>query len=404
VIDGNVIRRCLGRELEVDPKMLGQGGFGGIALGHVEYLAIRDNCIEDNGPNQLEPVCGIFILYGEGIEISRNWILNNGAKGGGAGDDNPQLHAKLGARGGINIVKCTAPAEMINLTPISNALTGTSGFIGQNALRLFAQTGMPAAKVHDNVVSVPLGQALKMSALGAVSVIGNQFTSRGMVLNTDSPSFWASTVMIINLGRSRDLLIELVSYQGVRTNNSYQLANGPAYGSAVETRFGYLKSGNVLFSNNQCSLDLQEAGLSLALSSILIFSLDDVAFNNNQCDCNLLDDFVITHALLFGITVRANDNRFREGLFNAVLSAITVGLLNITTDNESTHCLVVEGFRKLRRHNLVLLSALFERDPCRGFEGDDDDDCGFSKTPGGTYWVDPARKTETVNTTTLNTK
>jgi hypothetical protein len=396
VIDGNVIRRCLGRELEVDPKMLGQGGFGGIALGHVEYLAIRDNCIEDNGPNQLEPVCGIFILYGEGLEISRNWILNNGAKGERAGDDNPALLAKLGARGGINIVKCTAPVVAISLNPAFSKQLGVSSLSTQN--------GMPAAKVHDNIVSVPLGQALKLSALGPVSVIGNQFTSRGMVLNTDSPSFWASTVMIVNLGRSRDLLVELVSYQGVRTNKSHQLATSPAYGSPVGIPRGYLRSGNVLFSNNQCSLDLLEAGLSLALSSILIFSLDDVAFNNNQCDCNLLDDFVITHALLFGITVRANDNRFREGLFNAVLSAITIGLLNITTDNESTHCLVVEGFRKLRRHNLVLLSALFERDPCRGFEGDDDDDCGFSKTPGGTYWVDPARKTATVNTTTLNTK
>jgi hypothetical protein len=130
------------------------------------------------------------------------------------------------------------------------------------------------------------------------------------------------------------------------------------------------------------------------LSSILIFSLDDVAFNNNQCDCNLFDDFVITNALLFGITIRTNDNRFREGILNAALSAITVGLVNITTDNESTHCLVAEGWRKIRRHNLVLLSALSgRRDVCRMFEGEDDDDCDGRQFFGvvGT-WKDPSRK------------
>ena len=161
--------------------------------------------------------------------------------------------------------------------------------------------------------------------------------------------------MIVDLGTSRDLAFELLTYNGVHNAHSYgapsnELSNlAPRPGGTVEHQFGYLRSGNVIFSNNQCALDLLEAGLSFALSSILIFSLDDVAFNNNQCDCNLFDDFLLTNALLFGITIRANDNRFREGLLNAVLSAVTVGLVNITTDNEATHFLVVEGWRKTRR-------------------------------------------------------
>jgi hypothetical protein len=370
MIDGNVIRRCMGRPVEIRAAMLDKVGYGGVALSHVDHLAIRDNFIEDNGPNQLEPICGIFVLYGEGIEISRNWILNNGAKPETLEQANPNQHAKLGARGGIYIGNCTAPIATISLNPDFTQRLGV--------VRISVQSGMPAARVHDNIVSVPLGQALRITAVGPVSVLRNQFTSRGMVLKLESPSFWASTVMIMNLGQSRDLLHELASFKGVQTGQSTLTANALPAARAVETQFGFLRSGNVLFSNNQCSLDLIEAGISFALSSILIISLDDVAFNNNQCDCNLLDDFVFSHAFLFGITIRANDNRFREGIMNAGFSAMTLGILNITTDNESTHCLVVQGVRKLRRHNLVLTSAVREN-PCGHFETDDDDDCGFNR-------------------------
>jgi hypothetical protein len=371
VIDGNVIRRCVGRPLEIPAAMLDKIGYGGIALSHVEHLAIRDNFIEDNGPNQLEPICGIFVLHGEGLEISRNWILNNGAKPHDPSDQNPAQHAKLGQRGGINIVSCMAPLVDVRLNSEFAARVGTD--------RLPTQKGMPAIKVHDNIVSVPLGQALKVAALGAVSVIGNQFTSRGMVLNLASPSFWASTVMIINLGTSKEFLSQLMTHQTVSHGSvkspceprRSQAANvGALAGAAVFGRT--LVNGNVLFTNNQCSLDLLEQGLSLALSSILIVSLDDVGFHNNQCDCNLLDDFVFAHAAVFGATVRVTDNRFKEGCGNAFLSAITLGLLNITSDNESTHCLLVLGSRKLRRHNLVLLS-LFNPDACVAFEGPDDE-------------------------------
>jgi hypothetical protein len=35
-----------------------------------------------------------------------------------------------------------------------------------------------------------------------------------------------------------------------------------------------------------------------------------------------------------------NDNRFKEGLFNALLSAISIGLMSAATNNQSTHCIV----------------------------------------------------------------
>jgi hypothetical protein len=96
-----------------------------------------------------------------------------------------------------------------------------------------------------------------------------------------------------------------------------------------------------LFNDNQCSLDLLEPASRPAVSSITILSMDDVAFQDNQCDCNLwADDFVFIHAILGAPSLRVTANRFKEGLFSAVLSGITVGLLNETVHNQATHCLL----------------------------------------------------------------
>jgi hypothetical protein len=87
----------------------------------------------------------------------------------------------------------------------------------------------------------------------------------------------------------------------------------------------------------------------LEVSSILIASLDDVDFADNQCDCMLSFnrdqslDFVLAHAVIAGWSVRMADNRMKEGLFNAFLSGITFGLMNATTNNQGTHCFLVYG-------------------------------------------------------------
>jgi hypothetical protein len=72
----------------------------------------------------------------------------------------------------------------------------------------------------------------------------------------------------------------------------------------------------------------------------MIMTLDDLAFHGNQCDCSLLDDFVLMQAFLLGFSLRVSDNRFKEGLYNALLSAASFGFLNMTKDNQATHCLM----------------------------------------------------------------
>lgn len=355
-IVANLIRGCLRRPLAlIDAAMFNSMGYGGIQLADVTYLLVRENLIEDNGPSHLEPLCGVFVLHGEGIDISANRILNNGTK-----TTEPATQAKGGRRSGIHVVYATAPVE-----------TDFGRF------SLPVQNGVPALKVHDNIVSQPLGQALAAAALGSVSVQGNQLTSRGVVFLAERalPTFLGATVFIFNLGLSNEAYGQLLAFSAVKNGQiATKIAPSVSNDEVVmvqpgldDVRIGqYLANGNVLFCDNQCVLDLLELGTGLALASVTILSLDDIGFHNNQCDCNLFDDFVISQAVLFGISLRVSDNRFKEGIFNAIYSAITLGVLNTTTDNQSTHCLLIRGWPGLtvNQPNLVLLAGGLNSDFC----------------------------------------
>ena len=120
------------------------------------------------------------MLHGEGIEISRNVILNNGMQ-----TEEPPTSAKPGPRGGIFITACIGQTDSVPRIPNFNGLWSN---------------GVPALKVQENIVSAPLGRALTASAIGPVSVVGNQFTSQ----EWEPAVFPITTVWIINLGMAID--------------------------------------------------------------------------------------------------------------------------------------------------------------------------------------------------------
>ena len=310
---GNSIRRCLSRPLaDIPAKLRNFIGYGGISLSSVLDLFVRDNFIEDNGPNYREPICGIFLLHGEGVEISRNVILNNGAR-----TDEPASSAKPGPRGGIFITTCQAPTDLL---PPRISRTNVA-----------LPTGMPALVVHDNIVSAPLGRALTTIALGPVSVVGNEFTSREI----EPATIIVATVLIFNLGHAIDDVSTLKSFQTVNrppTTASVDPATGanttapPVLTTeAVATTPRQLINGSVLFTNNQCMLQSVEprdtpnattvnrtAGFEFG-ASIAIISLDDIGFHDNQCECLLARARLLTDAaLLSQMSVRVSDNRFKE--------------------------------------------------------------------------------------------
>jgi hypothetical protein len=350
-IDGNEIRDCLNQsQALIEDDMADSMGYGGIALADVEALSIQHNVIEDNGSQRTnEPVCGIYVLHAEGVQISDNRIINNGRR--------IQQESLPGPRGGIHIVYAIAPLVGIALWSAK--------------LKYPRQSGVPAITVHNNVVVQPLGKALSMTALGPVSVTGNQFTSRGMISNPDTLISRISTVSIVNLGISDELYLQqLMTFLAIsQGKDSYdpaaamQMAGQEGLDDRVLGRA--LASGNVLFSDNQCVCDLLGTSLSnYILSSVLIMSLDDIGFQNNQCDCNL-DlisgyDLVLFPVFLLGLSVRMSDNRMKEGLFNALLSVFSWGLfMNTGADNQATHCLIIREAvlpdRTNRNHNIVFV-------------------------------------------------
>jgi hypothetical protein len=345
-ICGNEILGCLLRApANIESAMAAHMGYGGIALADVTELVIHDNVIEHTGLMHAQPVCGVFLAHGEGIDISRNRILNNG------GQQNENVN---GPRGGVYIASAVAPVALLGASAQAN-LEDRSFFV---PVSVPEATGFPAAKVHDNIIGAPLGRALTIWALGPVSVVGNQLTSSGVVAQEKPTLFSPATVFIFDLGLSNEFYLQ-ASFAAIQAQS--MLKPMRTVESTPQTR---LADGNVLFVDNQCSLDLLESGKSGAYASITILSLDDVGFENNQCDCNLAfgEDFILTQAFLFATSLRVTGNRFKEGFSNSPLSAMTLGLLNTTAHNQATHCLMILAPPAwlINEPNTIVITAFFE--------------------------------------------
>ena len=354
-ISRNHILHCLNRSLPaIDAELEDDMGYGGIALADVLNLKIHDNDITDNGNNPLDPICGIYVLHGEGVEICDNRIIDNGEK---FFDDSGE---KRGARSGIHLVYALTPTVSVSPDDKRNIYP--------------RQNGVPAAKIHNNIVSHPIGRALTVNALGPVVVSDNQLTSRGIVKGQASAI--ASTVAILNLGISNEFYLQLVAFSQIAKGqvNVASATNGVRGITATEASFvreglddfkigRYLANGNVQFINNQVVLDELDTLRKLALSAVTILSLDDIAFQGNQCDYSLGpgQDFLIFPNFVLAPSVRLSDNRFKESFLGGFISALSVGILNTTTDNQATHCLLAVGNPGLKvfEHNIELWDTVF---------------------------------------------
>ena len=334
--------------------------FGGIVLTDCENGFLNENRIENNGTSDIEPCCGIFLLHGEKIDISNNRIIGNGPRS--TSDD-----IQRGNRGGI-VVKMAFKQIM------------------QDYLELVEQNfatfdGVPAIKVHDNIVTQPRGHALFLMAFGPVSVVSNQFTSQGS--DRRNPfSVIASSVFIFNLGVSKDLLLLLLGEKWA--NMSENGANANSYSSSKPNLtllklLEYLPSGRTMFADNQTALDMRTPDSNLSFSSQLILSLDDIAFTSNQSECAaflslkpLAFDVALLNTVLLAPTCRVADNRFTDGLTLTLYSALSLGLLMATTTgNQATHCILTMGAKKAVANNLVLFDEACKDDAARRTIGKD---------------------------------
>jgi hypothetical protein len=336
-IKQNHISRCLQVELpEVSGALGGWSAYGAIALGLSNGLRIRANTIETNGTSHLQPICGIFVLHGVGVDIIANTVRDNGPRTDSAGV------AEAGLRGGIFVGILEAPAEGI----------GTEA--------------RPAARVQDNIVVCQDGQALVIvSAIGAISVVRNNLTTRGAssLSGTGNTALgnanaagglataylrFGACVVILDAGVSSEMI----------TNGTFALSN-KASGEASAT---VLPRGTVLFDDNQVLLDVINGRQGLVVSSVCLISLDDISAQQNHLALWVGSDFYLTDLLVVAGSLRITGNRFSETLYRCYLSSLAFGVMSTASLNQSTHCLVTLSFlgnsSVFQSGNVILINGL----------------------------------------------
>jgi hypothetical protein len=307
-------------------------GYGAICLPDVQNLIIRDNTITSFGAIPGAEVCGIFVLYAEMADISRNQIQDT--------RDWSLTFREVSATAAQESGSTVNQAGIMILFVGPPSYTLEPFFVDMPATAVY-QSGLPALRLEHNVVRLPFSQALAAAGVGSFSIVNNHLGSGGMLYSSSILS--AMTVDILNLGAS----LESGTVGNSYTDVSNYVATNPLLGV---TNAGPFSNGTVLFSNNVIQMEAGY-GNQQGLTSVLIFSLDHLLFANNHCwlDASPPGDNVaaptcaVFDALLFAGTIQVNGNRFQEVLGSVDVSGLTVGLINITSNNLSSACLIASA-------------------------------------------------------------
>ena len=321
-------------------------GYGAICIPDVQNLIVRDNTITDFGSTPGAQVCGIFVLNGEQVEISRNQVLEtrdwltvpSGATSSGSA-----------VRGGIMVLLVTPPAldQVATRSAWVSSFAAAAGSDNPLTPPIY-QPGLPALRVENNVVRVPLGRALEAVGYGPFSIVANQLSSGGTVASggtaaagTDTASLTGVlTVLILNLGLAIEFDNQRGSYAGI-----YEYAHRAALQAADHALAGS-SSGAVLFTNNICQLETRASGAQ-GFASVTILSLDHLIFSDNHCWLDGPANTALMDALLLSFSLHACGNRFQESVGSVTISGFTFALLNITAHNIATYCLFAQGIPRL---------------------------------------------------------
>ncbi len=341
LIEANRITRCLRNPFDEGMRTLSQQrGLGGVSLGLCEDLDIVDNQIEGNGLSHIDPVCGIYVGFGEELQITRNRVVGNGPLV--ATTDNTTL--QTGVRGGVVVGLASA-------TSLAGVLT-TQGQV--------QASGRPAARIHENLVDQPAGQALTMMAFGPVACSDNSFTAE--VSGPRSFDVLAGAVLIFNLGgvqtaaAGSKLQTEAAVSLGAKAPAQPAPAPTPAAGDAAgaaATKATLIRREYAEFARPAASLRILPGGYMLfadnqsrtgtsnrSYTSHLIVAMDDLGYQGNQ-SYNYRTGNILANAFLFAGTVRATGNRLSEAGAETLLSLYTLGArMNNTSFNQGDHCIV----------------------------------------------------------------
>ena len=318
-------------------------GYGAICVPDVVDLMIRDNTILNFGAIPGDDVCGIFILLGETVEVSRNQVVESRDwipfEGG------PEASPSA-PRGGIWAAFVTPPA-----------FTSTSTLTAISSTTIY-QPGLPALRVEGNTVRVPLAQSLAAIGIGPFAISNNHLGCGGAV--SDTSFQLAETVFILNFGVALEATTTTSTPSGLFNNTREEFSR---LNQSVPF---YPSSGAVLFTNNICQYEAR-AIEQLSFASVFILSLDHLIFANNHCWLDGQTLSAIMDAFLLAGSLQVTSNRFQEAANSPVLlSGMTLGSMNITSQNISTYCLVAKGNTLINNNNLSVIQTIDEN-ACQQF-------------------------------------
>ncbi|WP_425097923.1 DUF6519 domain-containing protein [Tropicibacter sp. S64] len=370
-----IFGNLLGENVPYPQEYRAVAAYGGVTLGDASGVEIRDNRIEENGLSDDTPKTGIFVLFGESVAICDNVIRGNGRRADQA-DAEPS-----GWRGGVVIGQ---------VRPKPQAGPETDDGIRSD--------GAQALRVTGNTIVAPQGRAVTAFGLGAMMVTGNRLTTQ-----SGGTGSWLSALSGIGIAPQKMdlgtvlLAAVLVAFEEGRAPNALSghgiltamggevvalgnsgfsselylqtLGLSGALVQGEDAAFDYsgdlMAGGDIMLSDNQIRLDGQDGRPATSVSAVVAASLDSVMMQGNQIALDIgLNDFVAINALALGWTVHASDNRLKEPILNAFLSALTLGLMNTTVYNQATHCVLAFGPPGMREDtgNTEAVEAFFDFD------------------------------------------
>jgi hypothetical protein len=339
IVSDNSIQGCvrngaaLGRRDDGAP-------YGGVVLGHVERATVTGNTIDGNGNRQqgvnanrpAVPVAGIFVQDGLEVAVAGNLVVDNGL-------DREDAARHPGAEGGIVLLETGVALE-----PGGVAVPGADGTVGISR----RPDGPSAARVAGNRVESVRGLALQLGGSGPMQVDGNQLSR---IRRVGDPM--GGAVLVVNSGIAPILggLYRVLGASGLASADQVD---------DVVTSEAYETGGPVRFSGNQVRFDAHQ---TFEAAALIIFSLDDISFQDNRLDSrpDAAGLRMLADAFLFGMTTRASGNGLSETLGSAALSLWSYGFFQSTgTSNQGTHCILIErGLvgQRVDEHNLSLCCA-----------------------------------------------
>ena len=254
-----------------------------------------------------------------------------------------------------------------------------------------SQTEIPAAIIHDNVVSCPQGPSLMLIGSGVMSVKDNHLATNGLIKQSSIPLGGRSqhllerpvSVLLYNLpssGKTRPVYTSGAS-EYINTHYVYTKAGAETNPVPVTTDAGTAKLplimqrvtpgmlfeqvrvlGSIAFEGNQVETvaeNLKDQRLTFA---ILIFSRDDASFQNNTVNTLVGNGLLASDVIVYGLnSTRLTGNRVVEFRGTTVFSINSFGSKNMTVLNQAMHCIRARGTDVIAMPNQIQESANCEK-------------------------------------------